>query len=254
LGVKENISIGVEKYINGEKLTANELRTVNWMKQEIADLQRIYENSETARLLDDQHLEREQVIETAYMADNEISRQGLQRSDHLEVQEAALAARLDENAFDAAVKKHEGDDAGFRAEVRRIIYEKQGAQSSGGGEGHQPGAVAQEGSDSVGQRLGAGGRAEPRQADQAATEAVGREAAGTKLAAETAGTLKKAPDAIETAARKAVETNPDALVPNPETGALTSVKQLMTDAEAIYQQQVKESVAYKAAVNCFVGH
>lgn len=44
------------------------------------------------------------------------------------------------------------------------------------------------------------------------------------------------------------------MVPDPETGVLVAAKQLLAEAEALYQQRVVESKAYQAAVTCFLRH
>jgi hypothetical protein len=93
------------------------------------------------------------------------------------------------------------------------------------------------------------GTGEPRPAESRQTDS-GSQAGAGEQSTRAAGEV----DGITTAARQAADIAPDVKVPNPETGELVSARQLLADAEAVYNQHVVDSRAYEAAVTCFMRH
>jgi len=152
------------------------------------------------------------------------------------VQLIARARQVDAAAVDAL--PHDMPDAEYLARVKEIADAEQNHAAPDQNR-PQPGA-----------------RPEAGAAPTAKTaEAPRGEAAAAEPAAGAAGQVaEKAPDAVETAARQAADIEPGAMVPDPETGVLVAAKQLLAEAEALYQQRVVESKAYQAAVTCFLRH
>jgi hypothetical protein len=117
LSDRADIEIAVEKAIRGKKLTAREQRTVDYMRQEAADMQ-------------DQLRGMRYVPDEAYDLSAYGMEAGLSRTDANDLALTARAAELDDVAVERAAIQYENDDAAFMAEIRRIINDNDSRASA----------------------------------------------------------------------------------------------------------------------------
>lgn len=121
LANKAQIEAAVELAIKGEKLNAKQQRTVDFMRLEVDELQRRLALSEFG------------VEDPAALARAAFD-EGLSSRDDADVSLTARAAEIDPDAVERAAMRFESDDAGFTAEMRRIVDE-QPKQDKGTGAG-----------------------------------------------------------------------------------------------------------------------
>lgn len=164
LSNQKQIQDAIEKAIAGEPLRAAEKRTIEWMRGEVQRMQ---------DRLDILMPDPEDLAPRAFA-------EGLSGNDADDLAMTARAAEIDEAAVERAAVQFESDDAGFRAEMERIVRGNQEAApaeaaSGAGAATTQPRAGAGQG--------GSGARPPAQgQVDSAASPAASAEAATTQPA------------------------------------------------------------------------
>ena len=158
LASRDDIEAAIEKAIRGEPLRAAEQRTVDWIRQEVAEMQSAYRAAEFAPS-DAGDLTRDTLDA------------GLSKTDTADAAKVARAAETDPDAVERAAVRFENDDAAFMAEVQRIVDGQATKQGSGADAGRAQAGEA-----------GKGPSAEPTTSDAAAASPEEVAAATARLA------------------------------------------------------------------------
>ena len=223
LASQEDIAAAVEKAVGGQKLRAVEARTIDWMRTEVDEMRM-------------QAMRRGFEESDAHALAQEGFNHGLGKADAEDLSITARAAQIDEGAVERAAMQYENDDAGFMAEMQRIIANGQEAAPQ---QAQQP--IAGTGARSIGGRQ--------------ASEAAGN----TLPEADQVGLTRPAPEKAETAgnpdaalAQKLVEQNPDMPVRLPGDETNTTLAAAMERIQAEQQADDQGADLYQVAVSCFL--
>lgn len=154
LSNKGEISAAIEKAIVGEKMTAREQRTVDWVRQEAEDIRMAFRAREFAPDAED-------------LATRDAIERGLGKADALDTAMVARAAELDKDAVEAAHYAHPADDAAFMASIRKIIDAESQKSTAHEARSNPPGGNASRGAAARGEEVGAGsdGQGTPEHAE-----------------------------------------------------------------------------------------
>jgi hypothetical protein len=155
LSKQDEIIAAVQKYANGEKLTANEKRTVDYMRREVEDI-RI--ESTKYDQLNAQRLAEEMMLE------------GLKPADAADAALVRRAAAINQDAVERAAIRYENDDAGFLRAMQEIVGNERPSPAT------QDPSAAPSGRGQAGERLqSSGDAARPNDSASGADRGAGAE-------------------------------------------------------------------------------
>ena len=215
LSGRDDIVAAVEKAITGQKLSAAERRTVDYMRAEVQQMQlRLREVSDLAP--DDA----DDLAAAGF-------RNGLARSDADDLATVSRAAEKDPDAVERAAIQHENDDAAFMAAIREIVGDGQPTQAAN--------AAA-----SAGPR-GAGAPAEPAQGAGGADTA----GAGARADAALASPYDRAVADLEAL-------SPDLPVQMDGMAGPVPLRELLAMMREEVQADLADVPLLEAAATCFI--